>query len=115
MTRWMLFASLAVAACAQPDAAEGDHLIVHITCTSDFDGMVATFDGASPQSVGVGFSTQSFEWEDWEPLNGEDPTSISITVLAAGNPVATGTALQIIYIDQGDGSRRAEISMPLTP
>jgi hypothetical protein len=112
MIRWMVIC-LAFTGCAGSEA-EGDHLIVHVTCTRDFDELLVSDITAAPIDVPVGPSDH-YDWDYWETFTGDGPESLSITVLAGGNAIATGTASQIAYIDQGDGSRRAEITLPLTP
>ena len=113
--RWMLLACLIVAGCLEEEDGEGDHLIVHVHCTSDFDSMLVTLDQFTPSSIDVGVPTQTYDWDYWAVFTGEGPRTASVTVLAGGDAVATGRATEIVYITQSDGTRLAEISMPLTP
>lgn len=115
--RLMLLACLLVTGCfgEEDDDAEGDHLIVHVDCTADFDSMIVTLDQDAPDSISVGVLTQSYDYDYWATLDGDGPRTVSITVLADGDAVATGQATDIAYITQSDGTGLAEISLPLKP
>ena len=99
--------------CLTAQDGDGIHLVAHITSPIEFDHMVVTLDNFNPLNISLGDSATSYDFDHWEIA--DEISDIKVTLMANGNPVASGEASHIQYHSAGDGSELAEITMPLQP